>query len=86
MDTDSEPVARVRNVDWRAVMNQCEINDVVCVGVMDQSIRTHIKRGRIKYLDPAKYEVWTVAHEGSRSRALLYMRKKNRDESRQGSE
>lgn len=79
MDTPDTSTARIRKVDWREVIAQCDVHDVVCVGVMDQSIRTHIKRGRIKYIDPSKYEVWTVSHEGSRSRALLYMRKKKNE-------
>ena len=76
MGSDSKAVARVRKIDWRKVLEQCEIHDVVYIGVVDQSLRTHIRNGRFKYIDPKKYEAWTEAHEGSRTRARLYMRKK----------
>ena len=75
MAEDRPATARVRKIDWVKVLELCEEHDTVFVGVMDQSVRTHIRRGRFKYIDPAKYEVWTEA-AGSRFQARLYMRKK----------
>ena len=70
--------SRVRQTDWKSVITYLDENPekIAFVGVMDQSVRTHIRKGRFKYIDPAKYEVWTEAHEGSRTRARVLMRKK----------
>lgn len=83
METDNvEPVAhqsRIKVTDWREVIAQLDRLDsdtAVFVGVMDQSVRTHIKKGRIAYLDPRKYNVWTESVDGSRSKARLYMSKR----------
>ena len=73
-----EPKARIKNIDWRSVLRHADElgpDFAVCVGEVDQSIRTHIKKGRFAYIDPTKYEVWTHAIEGSRTRATLYMRR-----------
>jgi len=69
---------RVRHTDWLSVINWLDQNpaEIAFVGVMDQSIRTHIRKGRFSYIDPRKYEVWTEAEEGSRTRARVYMKKK----------
>jgi len=82
METDSSSntgeIARVRKFDWRLVIKQLDempAGTVVLVGIMDQSIRTHIRNGRIKYIDPDKYDIWTEVVDGQRTRARLFMRK-----------
>jgi hypothetical protein len=77
--THNTAVSNVRRFDWRLVVSKLDelpSGTVVLVGVMDQSIRTHIKNGRISYLDPSLYDVWTEAFEGSRTKARLFMRKR----------
>ena len=83
METDSSPdtgeVGRVRVFDWRLVIKKLDempAGTTVLVGIMDQSIRTHIRNGRIKYIDPDKYDIWTEAVDGQRTRARLFMRKR----------
>lgn len=76
MESSDTPVARVRKVDWRKVLDLCETHESVHIGVMDQSVRTHVRNGRYKYIDPRKYEVWTERVPGSRTQAHIYMRKK----------
>jgi len=70
--------SRVRQTDWMSVITFLDENpeEIAFIGVMDQSIRTHIRKGRFKYIDPLKYDVWTEAVDGSRTRARLYMKKK----------
>jgi hypothetical protein len=78
-ETAKQPKSRIKNVDWRAVLEHADNlgpDFAVCVGELDQSIRTHIRKGRFSYIDPEKYEVWTRGVEGSRTRARLYLRKK----------
>ncbi len=81
----SEPLnlRRVRLVDWEKVLTQLDAaaaegsTEWGLVGVFDQSIRTHIRQGRYKHIDPTKYEVTTRLSPGEkRSRAMLYMRRK----------
>jgi hypothetical protein len=83
METDSSSntgeVARVRKFDWRLVIKQLDempAGTTVLVGIMDQSIRTHIRNGRIKYIDPDKYDIWTEVTDGHRTQARLFMRKR----------
>lgn len=79
---DLEP-RRVRLVDWNAVLKQLDQAAIDNpgewgeIGIFDQSLRTHIRQGRYKHIDPDKYEVTTrKAPEEKRSRALLFMRRK----------
>lgn len=76
MEPDRQPIPRVRKIDWLKVLEQCDTHGSVFVGVVDQSMRTHIRKGRFSYIDPAKYDVWTESHEGSRTQARLYMSKR----------
>jgi hypothetical protein len=46
------------------------------IGVLDQSVRTHLRKGRYSYVDPSKYVIWTEALPGSRTKARLYMKRK----------
>jgi hypothetical protein len=68
---------RVKNIDWQKVVEIVDSlpeGETAFVGEVDQTTRTHIRRGRYAYIDPDKYEVWT---EGiSRTRANLFMRRK----------
>ena len=82
METSHRENARTRRIkqtDWLSVIDFLDENPAATafVGVMDQSIRTHIRNGRFSYIDPDKYEVWTEAENGSRTRARLYMKKKS---------
>ena len=81
MDAPSQENAqpRIRKTDWVSVIKYLDENprSTAFIGLMDQSIRTHIRKGRFKYIDPAKYDVWTESHEGSRTLAKVYMRKKH---------
>ena len=81
----SEPMQarRVRLVDWAAVLKQLDQaaidtpGDWGIIGVFDQSLRTHIRQGRYRHIDPTKYEVTTRRAPGEkRSRAVLLMRRK----------
>lgn len=70
------PKQRVRKIDWKRViheLDQLPAGTPVLVATLDQSVRTHIKSGRYAYIDPDKYEVWTVKKEGSRTLADIYM-------------
>lgn len=65
---------RVRKVDWRRVLDELARRPAgtpVLVAELDQSVRTHIKKGRYAYIDPAKYDVWSIGTTGTR--ALIYM-------------
>lgn len=76
---DRTPKPRIKQIDWQSVVRHADEvgpDSAVFVGEVDQSMRTHIRKGRFAYIDPSKYEVWTHAIEGSRTRARLYMRRK----------
>lgn len=81
--TNNIPRTRVRLVDWHEVMRKLDEaaitrpGDWGAVVECDQSVRTHIRAGRYKHIDPNKYEVTTKRVEGDKpNRAILYMRKK----------
>jgi hypothetical protein len=83
MGASSEPdhrtKPRVRKVDWREVikiLDEQPPDTPVFVGVFDQSMRSHIKNGRFKYIDPRRYNVWTVQFGGQRTRASLFISRK----------
>lgn len=70
---------RVKHIDWQRVIAEVDaLSDGECVMIadVDQSMRTHIRKGRFAYIDPSKYEVWTEGIDGSRTRANLFMRRK----------
>lgn len=67
---------RVRKVDWYKVLAQLDANPGVwgLVGEFDQSMRTHINKGRFSYIDPTIYEAAarkTVGH-----RANIHVRRR----------
>ncbi len=71
--------ARVKNVDWQRVITEVDAlpeGKSVVINDVDQSMRTHIRKGRFSYIDPSLYEVWTERIPGSRTRANLFMRRK----------
>lgn len=81
MEPNSEtptPRSRRRNIDWVKVRDMANESPGTAfkIGVMDQSIRTHIRKGRISYINPALYDVWTVKEPGTRTRASLFIRRK----------
>ena len=80
MDTDRPPPrTRVRDIDWNAVTAELErlpVGTPVLVAELDQSVRTHIRQGRYKQINPALYDVWTEQVPGSRTRAFIYMARK----------
>jgi hypothetical protein len=66
-------------IDWQRVIAEVDslpLGETVLIGVVDQSVRTHIRKGRYSHIDPSKYTVWTEAAEGSRTMAHLYMQRK----------
>lgn len=70
---------RVKDIDWQRVIAEVDaLPDGKCAVVtdVDQSMRTHIRKGRFAYIDPSLYEVWTKGIAGSRTRADLYIRRK----------
>ena len=76
-DTHKKP--RLRKIDWTAVIRQLEQlppGTPVLVAELDQSVRTHIKEGRYQQINPALYDVWTEAIDGSRTQARIYMARK----------
>ena len=71
--------SRVKIVDWQRVIREVDAlpaGQSVVINDVDQSMRTHIRKGRFTYIDPSLYEVWTERIPGSRTRANLYMRRK----------
>lgn len=81
MDSTRRPedVARVRKIDWRRVIKELDAlppQTDALIGVVDQSVRTHLKKGRYSYIDPSRYVIWTEGLPGSRTQARLYMRRK----------
>lgn len=79
IDGRSEVKARVRKIDWRHVvrlLDEMPPQTEAFIGVLDQSVRTHLKKGRYSYIDPSKYVIWTESVDGSRTKARLYMKRK----------
>lgn len=69
----------VRKIDWRKVIAEVDAlppGTAAYVGDLDQSVRTHIRKGRYAYIDPSKYTVWTRSIEGSRTKAQIYLMRK----------
>ena len=83
VDLDSRHITRVRLVDWVKVLVSVDAlpqGTWGLIGEFDQSLRSNIRRGSYKSIDPALYEVRTERIEGKpRSRAWLYMRRKQVD-------
>lgn len=70
---------RVRKIDWQRVISELDAlpaETQAFIGVVDQSVRTHIKKGRYSYIDPSRYDVWTEAVPGSRTQARLFMQRR----------
>lgn len=70
---------RVRKIDWQRVISELETlppETQAFIGVVDQSVRTHIKKGRYSYIDPSRYDVWTEGIPGSRTQARLFMQRR----------
>ena len=75
-DNQRNPISRIRNIDWRralTALDESPQGTSVCVGVLDQSVRTHINKGRYDYIDPAIYGAYSKAVPGSRTRAHIYL-------------
>lgn len=69
---------RVRKVNWLKVLEILDANPGQwhLIGEFDQSIRTHIRKGRYKYIDPTKYECVTRRIAGKApTRANVHMRR-----------
>ena len=74
--TSGTPRPRIRKVDWRRAITELDASTpgtAVYVGVLDQSVRTHINTGRYGYIDPSKYRAYTKGVQGSRTQAHLYL-------------
>lgn len=70
---------RVKDIDWQRVIAEVDaLPEGKCAVLtnVDQSMRTHIRKGRFAYIDPSKYEVWTQKHGNSRTRADLFIRRR----------
>lgn len=70
------PHPRVRNIDWRRAISELDASPpgtAVYVGILDQSVRTHINTGRYSYIDPTKYRSYTRGIAGSRTQAHIYL-------------
>jgi hypothetical protein len=84
--TNDIPRTRVRLVNWHDVMRQIDESAVTnpgawgAVGEFDQSVRTHIRAGRYKHIDPLKYEVTTKRAGDKPNRAIVYMRRRPTNE------
>ena len=79
IDRRSEVKPRVRKIDWRHVvrlLDEMPPQTEAFIGVLDQSVRTHLKKGRYSYIDPSRYVIWTESVDGSRTKARLYMKRK----------
>ena len=70
------PAKRIRKVDWDKVLTQLDTQPGVwgLVGEFDQSMRTHINKGRFSYIDPALYEA--AARKINGHRANIYIRRR----------
>lgn len=76
------PNRRIRKVDWVKVMHELDQKpgEWALIGILDRSVRTHIARGRYKYIDPAMYEVTTArVEDGPRNLGYIYMRRRSAD-------
>lgn len=70
---------RVKNIDWLKARQIADSmpGEAVYIGIVDQSMRTHIRKGRFSYINPNDYDVWTrLAGDRSQHRAHLFMRRK----------
>jgi hypothetical protein len=68
-------ISRIRNIDWRRAMTELDNAPpgvAVYVGIMDQSVRTHINKGRYHYINPDVYRAYTKAIPGG-NRAHIYL-------------
>lgn len=45
------------------------------VGIVDQSVRTHLRKGRYRYINPSLYDAWTEK-TGDGTKAHLFVRRK----------
>jgi hypothetical protein len=74
--TNPEPKPRIRRVDWRRAIQELDASPQgasVYVGILDQSVRTHINKGRYSYIDPRRYAAYTRSVDGSRTKAYIYL-------------
>ena len=79
IDGRSEVKPRVRKVDWQrvvSILDELPVETEAFIGLFDQSVRTHLRKGRYSYIDPSRYVIWTEAVPGSRTQARLYMKRK----------
>ena len=76
---DRTRLARIRDVDWHNVVSilaDTPIGQPVLVAELDQSVRTHLRKGRVVGVNPDLYDIWTEAIDGSRTRARIFMARK----------
>lgn len=76
---DQRARPRVKDIDWQRVIAEVDaLPDGKCAVVtdVDQSMRTHIRKGRFAYIDPSKYDVWTQKRPNSRTRADLFIKRR----------
>lgn len=78
---DAKPATarrKLKHIDWLKVKELADASpgEAQYVGIMDQSMRTHIRKGRIAYIKPGDYDVWTTRTPESRIRVHLFIRRK----------
>lgn len=79
IDRRHDVTPRVRKIDWQrvvSILDDMEPMTKAFIGIVDQSVRTHLRKGRYSYIDPSKYVIWTVKIPESRTQARLYMQRK----------
>lgn len=76
---DRTRLPRIRDVNWNEVVTilaNTPVGQPVLVAELDQSVRTHLRNGRVVGVNPDLYDIWTEAIDGSRTRARIYMARK----------
>lgn len=72
---------RIRNIDWqRAIreLDQLPAGQAVYIGILDQSVRTHINQGRYSYINPDIYRAYTRrARDAGETKAHIYLYRRN---------
>lgn len=66
----------MRKINWRRAVEIADANpgQTYFIGIADQSVRTHFRKGRYANIDPRPYEVWTEREHGTQAR--IYLRRK----------
>lgn len=77
-ELESVPLRRVRKVNWTKIIELLDSKpgEWALIGEFDQSLATHIRKYRYKYIDPSLYQVTcSKSGEMQKNRGNLYMRR-----------